>query len=587
MGYRGDDLDLRVPQVNAGEAAPAPVDPFLAPARPRPAMHAARGAPIWVDEVVLECCNHAFDVAAAHRAIEVRLEHLVYALTRVDEAADALEARGVRVAALRREAATVIATEIPADPGSAKTMPSRGETFEEVLRHAASRSYRRQAPVSVSDVVYALFDSGVEFPSLLKLMPVSGRRHAMPPEAMMNAEPIRERIRPAPAPSEPTLRAPELTHLSASQASVPQTRLDALEAAVRNLTNELSSERNHISGVLQDLQRELMSQREDTARLSTLTPDKIQAALGDRLQGLEQALLSGRGGGDSGAVLEKLSVLERALQAEIASTRTAIQGLASRPDADVMPVLRRIDVLENAIGAERERAAAGDRSLAEALETVRASLARQPNEVATVLGRPLIERLDTAAATRETYHAAAVDAGKDALRRLAAIEEALAAQTARAEKAELRAAENHEAMTALIKELTAAIAETAATANEARANLTESLTRDFAELHEGLAKVNANQHTIASTLDAQSQESAVAVASLIGRMQSLEQSAGRPIEMLEGLSGMVEKMHKVTVERYYRRNRFWYWLFGTDDWLAASWPSQSARIAEELRNVRH
>jgi hypothetical protein len=57
--------------------------------------------------------------------------------------------------------------------------------------------------------------------------------------------------------------------------------------------------------------------------------------------------------------------------------------------------------------------------------------------------------------------------------------------------------------------------------------------------------------------------------------------------MLTALSGTVDKMHKVTVERYYRRNRFWYWLFGTDDWLAASWPSQSARIAEELRNIKH
>ena len=54
----------------------------------------------------------------------------------------------------------------------------------------------------------------------------------------------------------------------------------------------------------------------------------------------------------------------------------------------------------------------------------------------------------------------------------------------------------------------------------------------------------------------------------------------------EKWSAMVERMHKTTVEKYYRRNRFWYWLFGTDDWLAASWPSQSARIAEELRAIK-
>jgi hypothetical protein len=73
---------------------------------------------------------------------------------------------------------------------------------------------------------------------------------------------------------------------------------------------------------------------------------------------------------------------------------------------------------------------------------------------------------------------------------------------------------------------------------------------------------------------------------LAARIENLEQAAVRPIEMLETLSATVDKMHKVTVEKYYRRNRFWYWLFGTDDWLAASWPSQSARIAEELRAIK-
>ena len=38
--------------------------------------------------------------------------------------------------------------------------------------------------------------------------------------------------------------------------------------------------------------------------------------------------------------------------------------------------------------------------------------------------------------------------------------------------------------------------------------------------------------------------------------------------MLENLSLAVERMNTLTIERYYRRNRFWYWLFGTDDWLA-------------------
>jgi hypothetical protein len=45
-------------------------------------------------------------------------------------------------------------------------------------------------------------------------------------------------------------------------------------------------------------------------------------------------------------------------------------------------------------------------------------------------------------------------------------------------------------------------------------------------------------------------------------------------------------MNTLAIEKYYRRNRFWYWLFGTDDWLAASWPSQSARIVRELSALK-
>ena len=587
MGYRGDDLDLRVPQGNTNEAAPAPADPFSAPARSRAAVPPQRNQPIWVDDTVLECCNHAFDVAAAHRALEVRIEHLVYALTRVEDASEALEARGVRVAALRREAATVIATEIPADPGSAKTMPSRSDSFEEVLRLASTRSYRRQAAVSVNDVIYALFDSGVDFPALYRLIPSNGPRFPAQ-EASFNAEAVRERIRSAPAPiPEPPLRTADLANLSASQMATQQARLDAIEQAMRNLTSELAAERKLISGVLQDLQRELMAQREDTSRLGTITPEKIQAVFGDRLQSLEQAFLTSRNtGGDPGAVLERISVLERAMQTEISANRTAIENLATKSYPDFSPLLKRVEVIEAAIASETQRATAEGKAIYDALGVISGDLANQPEDIAALLSPPLIERLDAQATARDAHHAAATESFAEAHRRLTTIEEALAAEKAHAEAVEQRSAENHAALANLLERLSEAVAQNAANAHEAMVKLTENLTQDFSELHDGLGKVNANQHTLASTLDAQSQESALAVAGIMGRIDSLEQAAAKPVEMLGALSGTVDRMHKITVERYYRRNRFWYWLFGTDDWLAASWPSQSARIAEELRNIK-
>src|SRR5262245_56159461 len=67
MPYKGGDLDLR-------SASPTFADAW------------GRGAtadshPIAVDELVLACCNRAYDVAHFHGSADVRLDHLLHALT--------------------------------------------------------------------------------------------------------------------------------------------------------------------------------------------------------------------------------------------------------------------------------------------------------------------------------------------------------------------------------------------------------------------------------------------------------------------------------------------------------------------------
>lgn len=49
---------------------------------------------------------------------------------------------------------------------------------------------------------------------------------------------------------------------------------------------------------------------------------------------------------------------------------------------------------------------------------------------------------------------------------------------------------------------------------------------------------------------------------------------------------IAQSMNDMMIERYHRRNRFWYWLFGTDDWIGASWPSQAQAIEIEKARVR-
>jgi hypothetical protein len=578
MSYRGDDLDLRTPQPIPGDlSATQSTDPFVVAHRSRTAA-AHRGAPIWVDETVLDCCNHAFDVASAHRAAEVHLEHLIYAMTRIEEAAEVLEERGLRVAPLRREAATFVATEIPATPGNGKSTPRRSDSFEEALRLASSRAYRRQVPISVADIVYALFDSGVEFRSLARLIPGGLPRPIAPPAESLEPEVVRE------SRSRATSKSQRAAGSETSTQSLAQTsRIDSIEQSVRNLTTELAKERQILSGVLQDLQRELMAQREESSRLGGFTQDKFQSAFGDRLQSLEQAFLSSRSPlitSDTAPLQDRLTHLERALQNEISITRSAVEALLSRPSIDIAPLLDRLEVIEVSASADRENAEANAQRLSAELEQVSATLSRQPGEISNLVSNPLVEQLDA-------HHAAATDSLAEAHRRIGAIEEALNAFVTRSENAVAVAAQERASLRDEIARLTETISQESASGQESFSRFADTLTQDISEVHDGLAKISTNQHTLATTFDVQAIDATNAFATIAARIESLEKAAAKPVEMLNALSTTVEKMHKITVEKYYRRNRFWYWLFGTDDWLAASWPSQSQRIADELRSIKH
>lgn len=565
MGYRGDDLDLRTPQATPGDfAISQPAEPFVAPLRSRAG---TRAAPIWVDDALLDCCNHAYDVASAHRAPEVRLEHLIYALTRIDEAADALEQRGVRVASLRRDAATVIATEIPAAQGSGKTNPRRAEAVEEALRLAAAHAYRRQAPAGVPDIVYALLDSGMEFPTLLRVLPANVR----PVEPALSVDAFRERPRNGPTGAQAAHGlAPDFT------VTTQHSRIDVIEQSLRTLTIELANERKFLSGVLQDLQRELMAQREDTSRLGGITQDKIQAVFGDRLHSLEQAFVTGRNpSGDAGILQDRIGLLERALQGEISVTRAAVEALAEKPAVDIGPLLLRLETIEAAASTERERREMAQQTFSEGIKALGSTVERQPSEISALVSQPIVEHLNALTVTRDAQHAAATDAQAETNRRLETLEIALNAFVARAETAAATAAQERASLRELVERLA-----------EGVATIGDNVTQDFSEVHDGLSRVHSDHLTLATTLDKEADGASNAFADLAARIANLEKAAVRPVEMLEALSTTVDKMHRVTVEKYYRRNRFWYWLFGTDDWLAASWPSQSARISEELRAIK-
>ncbi len=595
MGYRGDDLDLRTPQT--WSATPADlVGASEAGVVKNGQRSASRSGPIWVDDTVLACANHAYDVALAHRAGEVRLEHFLHALTRIDAAAEALEARGVRVAALRRESATIIASEIPVGLTNGKDTPRRSDNLADVIRAAGSLAARRNGPATIDDVINVLFDQRTDTPGLQLLV-----RHTLRPQARENFEQFpplsryaSEAPRYATAPPERYVRiaAPEPVryepepvryvpeparpyrsdYQGTATDSIQNTRIEALEQMVRALSNDLASEREVVSGLLQDLSRTTQAQRDDQGRLHT--------GLYDRMQNLEQVMTDSRTVSPDGLAEQLLNLevsLEQRLKelgqgwttfaARLQGIETSVRQSGSDPARamDLKPLMTRLGAIEEALSKRGENTAGLD--TADRLKSLEAEIARALSANTASTGRmetlisgfereksnfaaPIIDRLVALTDATSGQQSVTVDATSKIVERLNAVERALAAEI-----------------------------ETAAAKHQAYAS-------DLTDVHDALMKLNQNQHTLAGSIDQWRTDAAGDVAMISNRLANLDRDNERPIETLNALTTHMDTMNRMMIERYHRRNRFWYWLFGTDDWIGRSWPSQAEAIEAERQRVK-
>lgn len=504
MSYRGEDLDLRTPQ-SWGQTG----------SRPDLALDQHDG-PIWVDDVVLACCNHAYEVALAHRAGEVQLEHLLHALTRVDAAARILESHGVRENALRRETAMVIASDIPVGLPNGKGRPRRSEGLEHVLRLASQRAARNNAPASVKDLLHIMIDVEPNLPGLALLHRNMGRqsgyadRGTYRVERYYEAPPVEPPVRMVPAyyvENGARSYAPEAAPPTMTD-SQQNSRLDALEKMVRSLGTDLSRERQTLNGILESLQSDVRAQRDGidlvSGRLGEAGSSESIGRLEKQLTNLAKTTTD---------VTARLEQFERSLQTRLDVVETALQATGGGELADLSPLANRLSSIEEALV---KRPVGGEASP----ESIKALLA------------PVSERLSILQSGLEKRQSLAADALQSLSDRLSDIERLLA-------------------------DLPLA----GSSANGAYAD-------DLAEVHEALMKLNANQHTLADAINNWRSDGGEKVG-FEGRLSSIEST--------------IERLHKVTVERYHRRNRLWYWLFGTDDWIAASWPSQAAKVEEELK----
>ncbi len=248
MAYRGRDLDLRlahdyVDHSQRGDEA-----------RSRKYVD---GEAFVVDDIVMACFNHAYDIAAAHRAGEVRIAHLLLATTRIPETAAALQVRGVHVPSLMRETAAIVASQFPVSSTKLHDEPRSSRELEDVLHHAAHFSNRKQHPINAEDLIDVLFEMRSEVAGIELLDRNAG--HVETRGQSNVRETPRERIRmPASGVRYATQQASHhrSTMTGSPTDSIQNSRLDALEQMVRALGTDLANERRTFSEVLSSLQHD-------------------------------------------------------------------------------------------------------------------------------------------------------------------------------------------------------------------------------------------------------------------------------------------------------------------------------------------
>jgi len=291
MGYKGRDLELRTPR-----PARSPSDATGA----APWERASNGGgvrvpgPIAVDDTVLAACNRAYDIARFHASPEVRLEHLLHALTRVGLAVEGLAELGIRVDGLRRDTAVAIAADMPATALDADGSPPASAALADTLRRAADQAAKRHALTGVDDLIRSMLGGGPGSPAAALLFAA-----ATDPQRL-------ERWRDAPLRAALNSAAPEATAAAMGPLPVDMAEamlgcLDTLVARVEALQAQGAADRQAQGDLLRDVRSALEALRGEVGPAGAAWPravealqgklgelDKSVGGLGHRLAGIDK-----------------------------------------------------------------------------------------------------------------------------------------------------------------------------------------------------------------------------------------------------------------------------------------------------------
>jgi hypothetical protein len=379
VSYKGNDLDLRT---FADEVAAQPRLTFLA--------ELDHDGPIPVDHTVLACCNTAYEAALFHGSRDVRLEHLLYGLARVEAARDILEQHSVRSQQLRRDSAAAIAANAPAS-GAGNCAPRASVELETLLRRAAARAGQDSVPASIQDLLRAMLEHRGEVPSTALLLrsasdlpqlerwAAAGRTHMSPPGSALAPMVARELV----------------------------ARLETLETTMRTLVAEAASERKAMLHMLGEFQYELRAARQQNVQ-PVIVIEKI-ADLGKSIMGLSERFDDMRTLAPASTVEARLAALEARLADQPGAIANAIAYmLDKRRAAEPEPlqltaadgfgteVGQKLETLETMLRAQWERMGEGSK-VHERLNDLFATVAKLVSDQQTLANNLDSWRLDHAA----------------------------------------------------------------------------------------------------------------------------------------------------------------------------------------------
>ncbi|MEM7775800.1 MAG: hypothetical protein AAF732_09335 [Pseudomonadota bacterium] len=639
--YQGGDLSLRTPKVPGGSRELAPIPEFAieAPEWLTRALSeaATQGPEIWVDSAVMTCCNQAFELAVAHRARDVRLEHLVHAMTLVPAAVQALQAAGISDATLRRESGVIIAHDIPSVSGANGTItPKTSQEMEDVLRYAAEAAYHHRSPVTIDDILQTLFDMKRDLPTRNLLTrhrddwslrePVdngqprygeSGRERlrtsAGPPtvtDTVQNSriDELERRVtellallqrsgEPVP-PEQPPQPEPAYAGASPRDAEAMVSRLTEIETSVDRKFRELARTWNVLGERLQTVE-DLLMESDSGTRASGATSEEWQR-LNERLEPVT-------------AKLESLDGL-RNFDQKLASLETTFARVLARLDdverrvngVDLAPVHTRLESIQSAVTIARDVNLA---PIDAQIDTFSSQLADH-----NLLIQAIGDRLDTFESNVDSARAQFGDVTAQLGTEVRAVASAVGSQHMAAERMRtvvengLRSISTGNVDTSQIVEavrtpVTSAVGEVRVLVekdrNEQREQFDYLVTgfdriaseyrNDLSEVHEALLKLNSNQQTLAESMDQWRSDVSGQLGRVVSRIDSVDRRMLEPMRSLETIQQRLDTFAATTtVQHRYEEvyvepasDSFAAWLFGTETWWSDGW-----RTAEERAEVK-